>query len=117
MGGICKCRAPEAGANPVAHDDFATGPHGDADLGGIESSHLASLPLGPYTSGRKGLTVPAVVAKDPVGLGDDVPTLEVAECGALARPRLDVPVLELGSQRPALFGVESHYFVLTLSWS
>src|SRR6476660_8011006 len=117
MGGVCKCRAAEAGAHCLAHDDFAAGPHGDADLGGVESRHLASLPFGPHASGRKGPTVPAVVAENPVGLGDDVPTLEIAECRALVRSRLDVLVFELGSQRPALFGAERHYFVLTLSWS
>ena len=57
--------------------------------------------------------VPGVIAEDAVGLGDDVPPLDIVKVGSVGFARLDVLRLELRSQLPDLGIAKRHHLVLT----
>ena len=115
MGKVRRLRSADAGADALAHDRGATGPDRHPHLGGIEAGGLAALQLGPQAARRQRGAVPAVVAEDPVGLGDDVPALDIGDRRAVAGPGLDMAIAELGLQRLALLVGERHHLVLTVS--
>src|SRR5262249_37332841 len=75
-----------------ARDGITAGADGHPDRGTVESSGLACLPVRPDATRVERLAVPTIVAKDPIGLGHDMPALKVAECAALARTRFYVGV-------------------------
>src|SRR6478752_4362841 len=59
--------------------------------------------------------VPCVIAKDAVGLGDDMPPFHIMEISPVGVPRLDVPRLKLGPELADLRIAKRHHFVLTIS--
>src|SRR5262245_28825621 len=86
---------------PRTLPDDANIPGTDNDLhpGDIGRRKAGPHHLGPYTLAVDGLPVPALKAKNAIGLGDDVPTLKIVEGNALSFPRLDMvgldPLLKL----------------------
>ncbi len=79
MGEFGRGRAADAGADALAHGDGVTGPHRNAHLRRVAAQQLPTLPLAPEAPGRQGRAIPGVIAKDAVGLGNDMPAFDVGD--------------------------------------
>ena len=66
-------------AVPLANDACPIGLHRQPHPGDIDGKEGTFVLSGKRTAGFNGLSRPAVKAKDAVGLGDRVPTLEIPE--------------------------------------
>ena len=73
--------------------------HGHPDPGDIRSQESAPIFAGEHTAGLDGFPAPAVKAKDPVGLGNGVPPLQIGQLPAVRLAGPDV-VVGCSSQRP-----------------
>ena len=91
-------RSTKARSNALTHDDGIAGADGNPHLGGIEAGCLTPLRFTPEAAGRESLPIPAVVTENTIGLGDDVPALNIADRSAIVRPCLDVAMAQLGFQ-------------------
>ena len=69
----------------------------------------------PHAVAGKRPPIPGVIAEDAVGLGDDVPPLDIVKIGSVGVARLDVLSIELRSQLSNLGIAKRHHLVLTLS--
>ena len=79
-------------------DDLViSGPHRNAHPRHIGSAVARPNLLGPHTGAGEGLPVPSIKAKDAVGFGHDMPTLEIVQNHPLGLSDLDMPPV-----RPAL---------------
>ncbi len=77
-------------------DRYRAGPDRNADLGGIGGGVVVVRRARPNTARGQCVSVPGVIAKDAVGLGDDMPAFDIGEGGILHPPRPDVFGIELG---------------------
>src|SRR5689334_12414524 len=93
MRDLCRDGPAEAGADCFAHDGISADADSHTHLGTVEESGLARLPVRPDAPRAERLAVPAIVAKDPICPGHDLPALKVAECAALTRTRFHVAVV------------------------
>ena len=66
------------GAMVFPNDGGAIGVYCNPDPGGVDGKEGAAVLAGKHAFGFRGLPVPAVKAKDPIGLTDCVPALDVA---------------------------------------
>ena len=90
----------------------ATGSNGDANPGGVGDTPAGlllptdrALTLGHAADGD-GLALPAVKAKDPIGLGDGDPSLHVGDLPAALLALADVGPIEGGGESGELLGGE-----------
>ena len=82
----------------LANDDGVLGPHPDANAHGVAAGDgLAGLAL-EQTLAMDHLAVPAVIAKDPVGLVHDKPALDIREALAVLLFGLDAGRIKTGRQ-------------------
>jgi len=91
----------------------ATGGDGDAHASGVGDAPAGllipadcSFRLGNAADGD-GLPLPAVEAKDAVGLGDHLPAFEVVDLRSALLPLADVGPIERGGERRELLGREA----------
>src|SRR5688572_10158145 len=66
-------------------------PDRDAHADHISGRKAAAELLGPHTVARYRLAVPAIEAKDAVGLGDDMPALEIMQRDAIGLSLSNMP--------------------------
>src|SRR5207244_2419370 len=93
---LCRSRSADTGADTLAHDDGFAGAHRYADLTRVKTGRLPTLRFPPQAARRQRLPIPTVVPKDAIGLGNDVPTFDVANRVAVGRARLNVAIAQFG---------------------
>ena len=74
----------------------------NSHLGNIDRKEYAAIFSCEHAAGFHGLPVPAIKAKDPIGLRYCVPTLDIGELAAIGRSPY-VTVIEVAPQRLKLF--------------
>ena len=88
--------SPFAHAGAFADDGDVAGPDTHADLGDIGGKMGPSASFTVDATGGDGPPVPRIKPKDPIGLGNHVPTLDIVEEGAFGLARLYISRFELG---------------------
>ena len=82
------------------NDSCAIGMHGDPNPCDVDREEGAAVLAGKDAFGFDRLPAPAVKPKDPVGLRDGVPALEIGELPAMGLPGADMAVIEVDAAAP-----------------
>ena len=85
--------------NGCAHSLYA-----DAHFGDIDREERPTIFAGQYTAGFNGFPAPTIEAKDPIGLCDRVPALDIRKLPSMGLARANLPVIEIAPQRYELSG-------------
>jgi hypothetical protein len=87
-----------AAARALAYNGDIAGAHADPYFGGIGCFMIGARDSAPHAAACERLPVPGIVAKDAVGLGDDVPTFDIVEISTIGLADLDMPQLKFCSE-------------------
>src|SRR4029079_16645794 len=79
------------------NDLYFAGPYADPYLGGVGCRIKLTARPAPHALRCERPAVPGIMAEDAVGLGDDVPPLNVVKVSSVGVARLDVLCLKLRS--------------------
>ena len=94
-----RCSTAFASAVAFPDDGGAIGLNGDAHPGDIDRDVSPTVFSGEYAFGFDGLSAPAIEAKDPVGLRDRIPALDIGELAAMGLACANTTVIEIVPQR------------------
>ena len=88
-----------AGAMALADDGQTIGLDADPNLGDVDSKESPALFAGQDTAALNRFSAPAIEAKDPVRLGDRVPTLNVGQFAAVSFTAAQMTSRQIPAQR------------------
>src|SRR5262249_25970434 len=84
-----------AAARALAYNSNVAGAHADPHFGGIGRFMVGASGSVPHAAACERAPVPGVIAKDAVGLGDDMPALDIVEVGTTRSASFDMLRLKL----------------------